>query len=156
MKSKKDKGFLCGAPWEAAYQERILELIKNEGAGVKTLECPKCKTILVISVGCDVNPELQKIHKNKDITYHISGITSYVPDEIKCNKCGNMISTKSKCPKCKIPIVDLGCVMYKEAAEIRKRKEVILVIGRTKAEIELKCVKCETKFKYDRNTGVVK
>ncbi len=122
--------------------------------------CDKCGTVLIVSVGCRRDFDLDKMHSEKRITYFTSGITSNILPEIPCAKCGEKIKTYDKstpeCKKCGIPIVDTGCEMNDKLQDLGNKKEINYIVGKTAAVIEITCVKCGTKFKYDRNKGVVK
>ncbi len=123
------------------------------------LKCNKCGVHLIIEIGCISTSGMEEKHNRKEITYYLSGETSYIPLTIPCVKCENNIITikpSGGCPKCNLPIYDSDCAMDDRLAEMEKNKEINFIVGKTLTQFEVQCVKCRTKFKYDRYRGVVK
>ncbi|MBI4399406.1 hypothetical protein HY570_01530 [Candidatus Micrarchaeota archaeon] len=76
---------------------------------------------------------------------------------MKCVKCRtkSIIAHTDHCPKCRIKIVDTGCFMDDKLKEMENKKQINYIVGKSGAVIEITCVKCDTKFKYERNKGVL-
>ncbi|HLC69254.1 MAG TPA: hypothetical protein VJH24_05420 [Candidatus Bilamarchaeaceae archaeon] len=121
--------------------------------------CKKCGIPLISVNSCIEVPEFSKLAKMKKINYEFGEPLEH-PITSKCVKCNNEFEVSPakltpSCPKCHLLIIDNGCAMIDDLANMEKNKQINFICGKTAPEIQITCVGCGLKFFYNRNTNRV-
>ena len=119
------------------------------------MKCKTCITPIICECGCIpfLQLYLKKSIENKKINYTICGEACRSGIKERCSKCSTpfKIDHKNGCPGCGTKLVDTGCEMNDELQKLEKDKMINYLVGKTAPIIDISCVKCGAKWKYDRN-----